>query len=93
MGIGESLSDFLFGMALMGVLAGLMFMGYQTQTEFQSTINAIEKVQDSVFSQITINTTNLEIIGIINKECNAIDDYKLCVTTLKNTFVINARGN
>ena len=90
MGFGDSFTDFLAGMIFASVFA-LVF--YSANIDIQNSIdqqNSINKIQDDIFSQITTNTTNIEILQIIDRECMRAIDNQECSRQLKDKFVINA---
>lgn len=78
---------------LFGVLVGVIISGlYVLVQDGLHQIDAINQAKDNVFTQIDHNTTNAEILELVSKECRESGYKDLCVSELRDSFVINAKG-
>jgi len=74
-----------------GIAAYLAFIEIPATTQkIQQIYNEIETAQDNIFIQINHNTTNADILDLINKECNLTSEEEYCTSKLKDKFVTNA---
>lgn len=82
---------------ILGIFIGILitvFLGslYIAAQDSQKQTEAIDQAKDNVFTQIDHNTTNADILLLINKECKESGYKDMCVSKLRDSFVINAKG-